>query len=434
MNFEDSVVKLNVKSRIIDYNHPNNIFNIESFTGTGFFITNKLILTCYHVVENAINIEILYKQTINIIGKIKHIFPDDDLAIVELENLVEGAKILEFKIIDTRHSEEVLTVGFPLDSTTIKITKGIISGYQESLIQTDAALNHGNSGGPLIIQEDNSYKIIGVNVSKMSGTVTKTGYVVPIYRFIILQKKLNNSLTSLVIEKPCIYWDFQCIIQDKMKEFLFSKNIELFKKNIGIKFTIINTNYYLAQYIKVNEVLLSINSFPVDNLGNIKFNFYPEKISINDIGLWFVSGDELEFEIYTPENGITRIIKIKLEIIKTNLRRYFYLDNYFKSFVENNGLILSIFTKAHMDNIRDLNISASDLVKFLNRFLQQKDLFTVYLVDLDYSKIKKFIKYPIGEIIVEINGKQFNNLEDFIEATKKPITHFKTLDNEMFFM
>jgi hypothetical protein len=437
MNFEDSVVKLNVKSRIIDYNHPNNIFNIESFTGTGFFITDKLILTCYHVVENAINIEILYKQTIHIIGTIKHIFPDDDLAVVELENSVKDAKILEFKIIDTRHNEEVLTVGFPLDSTTIKITKGIISGYQESLIQTDAALNHGNSGGPLIIQDGKSYKIIGVNVSKMSGTITKTGYVVPIYRFIILQKKLNlnNYLNSLVIQKPCIYWDFQCLIQDKLKKFLFNKKPELLKKNIGIRFTIINTNYYLAKYIKIDEVLLSINSIPVDNLGNIKFNFFPEKISINDIGLWFVSGDELEFEIYNPENGITRIIKIKLEIIKTNLRRYFYLDNYPKSFVENNGLILSIFTKDHMDNIKDLHITTSNLIKFLNRFLQQKDLFTVYLVDLDYLKINsKFIKYPIGEIILEINGKQFNNLEEFTEVIKEQIIYFKTLDNEIFFV
>jgi len=435
MNWENSVVKLNVKARIIDYKHPLNIYNTKSFTGTGFFISNQLILTCYHVVENAINIDVLYKQTINIIGKIKNIFSDDDLAIIELEKPVEDAKILEFKIIDTRQIGEVFTVGFPLDSTNIKITKGIISGYQDSLIQTDASINHGNSGGPLVISDGDTYKIIGVNVSKLTGPIEKTGYVVPIYRFIILQKlELDQSI--IVIKKPCVYWDFQCIIQDKLREFLFSKHpdIKLLKKNIGVRFTLINPNYYLANHIKVNEILLGIGSIPVDNLGNIKFDFYPEKISINDIGLWFVEGDELDFQIYNPENNIERTERVKLQIQKTNLTDYFNLENYPKSFVENNGLIFSILTKAHMNHIKNLNITASQAIKIYNRILHQNDIFTLYLADLDFSKKQTFIKYPIGEIIVEINGTKFNNWEEFMEITKTSITHIKTFDNDIFFI
>jgi hypothetical protein len=435
MNWENSVVKLNVKARIIDYNHPLNIYNTESFTGTGFFISNQLILTCYHVVENAINIDVLYKQTINIGGKIKNIYPNDDLAVVELEKPVEDAKILEFKVIDTRQIGEVFTIGFPLDSTNIKITKGIISGYQDSLIQTDASLNHGNSGGPLVINDNDSYKVIGVNVSKMTGSIEKTGYVVPIYRFMILQK-LESEQSKIVIKKPCVYWDFQCIVQDKLREFLFSKHpdTKLLKENIGVRFTLINPNYYLANHIKVNEILISIGSIPVDNLGNIKFDFYPEKISINDIGLWFVEGNELDFQIYNPDNNTQRTEKVKLQILKTNLTDYFNLENYPKSFVENNGLILSILTKDHMDNIKDLNITASQAIKIFSRILQQKDIFTVYLADLDFSKKKSFIKYPIGEVIVEINGKQFNNWEEFMEVTKEPITNIKTFDNDIFFV
>jgi hypothetical protein len=440
MNLENSVVKLNVKARIIDHNHPLNIYNSESFTGTGFFITNQLILTCYHVVKNAINIDVLYKQTISIGGKIKNIFPDDDLAIIELEKSIDDAQILELKVIDTRQIGEVFTIGFPLNSTNIKITKGIISGYQDSLIQTDASLNHGNSGGPLVIQEDNFYKIIGVNVSKMTGNVEKTGYVVPIYRFIILKKHLeslkNDSEYQIVIKKPCLYWDFQCIIQDKLREFLFSKcsDTKMLTDNIGIRFTLINPNYYLHQHIKVNEILLGVNSIPVDNLGNIKFDFYPEKISINDIGLWFVNGDELNLDIYNPELNMQRIEKVKLQIIKTNLTDYFDLENYPKSFVENNGLILSILTKAHMENIKNLNITASQAIKIFSRILQQKDLFTIYLSDLDFSQKKNFIKYPIGEVIVEINGKQFNNYKEFIDIVKEPITQIKTFDNDIFFI
>lgn len=88
-----------------------------------------------------------------------------------------------------------------------------------------------------------------------------------------------------------------------------------------------------------------------------------------------------------------------------------------------------------MDNIKKLNISTSQLVKILNRVIQQKDLFTVYLADLDFSQKKTFIKYPIGDIIVEVNGESFNNYKEFISIVKKgPVAFIKTLDNDIFFV
>ena len=61
MSFESSIVKIESKLRHVDFNHPLNIYNIVASSGTGFFITPKLILTCHHVVDGAVNINILYK-------------------------------------------------------------------------------------------------------------------------------------------------------------------------------------------------------------------------------------------------------------------------------------------------------------------------------------------------------------------------------------
>ena len=168
MNWEKSVVKIMVKSKEIDYAHPLNTFKTIGSSGTGFFISKNLILTCYHVVKNAIVIDILYKNTNNINGSIKYIFPDDDLALISIDKTFEDIQPLEFKVINQRDIGDVYTVGFPLSSTNIKTTKGIISGYQGSLIQTDASLNHGNSGGPLVINDQEKFKVIGVNVSKIT--------------------------------------------------------------------------------------------------------------------------------------------------------------------------------------------------------------------------------------------------------------------------
>ena len=222
MNWENCVVKINIKAKDIDFNHPLNVFSTSNSSGTGFFISKHLILTCFHVIKDAINIDILYKQTNNITGKIKYIFPNDDLAIISIKDTFDDINILDFKIISTRQIGDVYTIGFPLSSTNIKITKGIISGYQGSLIQTDATLNAGNSGGPLVIMDttDNKFKIIGVNVSKLTGDAEKTGFVVPIYRFVILKEQMVND-NSVVIHKPLFNFDYQKIIQKELKENIF---------------------------------------------------------------------------------------------------------------------------------------------------------------------------------------------------------------------
>ena len=67
--------------------------------------------------------------------------------------------------------------------------------------------------------------------------------------------------------------------------------------------------------------------------------------------------------------------------------------------------------------------------------LQQKDIFTVYLSDLNYDAFKKFHKYPLGEIIIEINDMQFNNINEFMKIVNSGlITKIKTIDNEVFYI
>jgi len=433
MEWDNYVVKLNVKSKVIDFNHPLNIYETQNTSGTGFFIANNQILTCFHVVSGAVNIEIIYKQTNSLTGKIKHIFPDDDLAIVELNNPVQESKILTFKIINTRFTGDVFAVGFPLSSTNVKITKGIISGYQESLIQTDAALNHGNSGGPLVILDDsdNIFKVIGVNVSKLKGDFEKTGFVVPIYRFEILKNKLENKI---VIKKPNLLFDFQSLTQKSLRTNLLKNKIGEINEKTGIRITNTNKNYYHYQYIKPNDIILEVNNMLVDYNGFIKFGFYPEKIPIDDLGLWFIENDEINVKIFNSETLIISNVSFKLKVTDTNLLSYYYLDTEPKYFIENNGLILSVFTEQHFDNLKKLDLNIPKLVKILERRLYHRDLFTVYLADIDYTKINNSVKYPLGEIIIEINDCKFNTYNEFIEITKNKITKIKTNENEIFFL
>jgi S1-C subfamily serine protease len=211
INYEKSIVKITVQQLEMDLNHPLNLFSKNESTGTGFYIDSKLILTCYHVVNNALDIIVdVYKNEldkIKIKAKIKYIFPDDDLAIIELSESNNNYIKLKFDIITNNNNLEVSTIGYPLGTDNIKINRGIISGFQDSMIQTDSTLNPGNSGGPLIINN----KVIGINQSKYA-EASNTGFAIPIFRFLIfwLLKKDKLKFTN---KKPKLLFDYQEIKQ-----------------------------------------------------------------------------------------------------------------------------------------------------------------------------------------------------------------------------
>jgi PDZ domain-containing secreted protein len=66
------------------------------------------------------------------------------------------------------------------------------------------------------------------------------------------------------------------------------------------------------------------------------------------------------------------------------------------------------------------------------------DQFTVYLSDINYMKVlksQKFIKFPVGDIIIEINDIKFNTYKEFIKIVNSmKIVKIKTLDNDIYYL
>ena len=127
-------------------------------------------------------------------------------------------------------------------------------------------------------------------------------------------------------------------------------------------------------------------------------------------------------------------INIKLEYHKKNLFDYYLLDNFPKYYIENNNLVLSILTKDHINNIFELNLSFTQILKISSRFLYEQDLFTIYLSDINPLIFKKYNKYPIGDIIIELNDKTFNNYNEFMNIIKQKINKIKTIDNNIYYV
>jgi Do/DeqQ family serine protease len=171
-------------------------------SGSGVLISNDgYIVTNNHVVEGAdeINVTLATKKTYK--GTVVGRDPNSDIAVIK----IEGSKfpyLVYGNSDDTKLGQWVLAVGYPLN-LDVTVTAGIISAKAraiginkgdapvESFIQTDAAVNPGNSGGALI---NTNGELIGINSAIASPTGSYAGYSYAIPVNIV--KKIVNDIVK----------------------------------------------------------------------------------------------------------------------------------------------------------------------------------------------------------------------------------------------
>ncbi|MEX0597571.1 MAG: trypsin-like peptidase domain-containing protein [Candidatus Paceibacterota bacterium] len=159
--------------------------------GTGFVVSGDgLIITNKHVVSDpTATYKVLFNDGSEIKAEVKALHPTQDLAIIKVDknNLqsVEFADSEQLKV-----GQTAVAIGNALNEFDNTVSRGVISGLRRSIIasdragnseqlsqviQTDAAINQGNSGGPLL---DINAKVIGVNVATAEGAQS-IGFAIP---------------------------------------------------------------------------------------------------------------------------------------------------------------------------------------------------------------------------------------------------------------
>ena len=150
-------------------------------TGTGFFVTQDLLLTNAHVVEGNSIVSVHLASGQQIQGRVERTSADLDLAVVRATTRPDTNQILQLSSAPhIRPGQEVIAIGSPLGLQNT-VTRGIVSAVRTAggveLIQTDAAINQGNSGGPLL---DRDGRVIGVTTLKMTRGAESLGFAVAI--------------------------------------------------------------------------------------------------------------------------------------------------------------------------------------------------------------------------------------------------------------
>ena len=176
--------------------------------GSGFVYDNHgHILTNNHVVENADKIEVTFYDGVTASAKVVGTDSKTDVAVIKVDNTSYQA-LPKGDSNKLKVGELVMAVGSPF-SLSQSVTAGIISALErndlgingndtyESFIQTDAPINRGNSGGPLLNMNG---EVIGINSAIMSGSSGNDGigFAIPI--------KMAISVADMLIKDGKVHY------------------------------------------------------------------------------------------------------------------------------------------------------------------------------------------------------------------------------------
>lgn len=319
--FLPHVFLVHVQRKMFDWKLPHqSIFkNGEETRGTAFFLDYQhtiYLITCFHVVRDALHVTISSPShgAKEYPCHVQWICPELDLAVLNVIPPIptflrkKGLSPKLFSSTPIRVStsskktlqldgphigDTTYTIGFPLGQDNLKMTKGILSGQQYGLFQTDAPMNGGNSGGPLVHKN----KVIGINVSGYS-FAQNVAYAIPVTRLLHLldyvstQKKTSSSSSSCQVLRLPRSWGIQ--IQSPSKDLSLSSS--KFSQK-GVVVTDIFPHQLFSQtHLQKGDILTHLEGIPISSsLGEMDVMWMNQKLNIFSFFYHIYLGQTLSF-------------------------------------------------------------------------------------------------------------------------------------------
>lgn len=245
---------------------------------TAYIVTNN------HVVAGSSALQVILSNGKKVDAKLVGKDAATDLAVLKIsaqgiDNVAEFGNSNQIKA-----GQDVLAIGSPMGSEYANtVTKGIISAPKRTLksegsltpvIQTDAAINSGNSGGPLI---NDAGQVIGINSMKLSsngssGSVEGMGFAIPSNEVV---QVVNQLVKHGKIDRPKLGIGMVNLSQVGNKDFLGLKD----DQDAGVVVLKLDSDGAAAQAgMKKYDVITALNGKKIADMGDLKSQLYKHKV------------------------------------------------------------------------------------------------------------------------------------------------------------
>ena len=311
----DSVVKVFCTHTEPNYSLPWQRKRQISSTSSGFVISTKdrQILTNAHSVEYHTQVKVKRcGSDEKHVARVLSIGIECDIAMltVDDESFWEDLEAIEFGKLPLLQ-DDVCVIGFPVGGSEISVTSGVVSrvdvtsyvhGATELLsLQIDAAINSGNSGGPVF---DNEGKCVGIAFQSMKNEdVENCGYVIPatVVEHFIDDYKRHSEYTGF----PSIGIEWQSMENEHLRA---SQGMKRDQK--GILVTRVSAASPAAGKIKKGDILLDFASTSIGNDGTIELRTR-ERISFTWLISQKFSGDKGNLSLLRDRKKLKVVVPLK---------------------------------------------------------------------------------------------------------------------------
>ena len=422
-----SIVKIICHTRIIDPFRPDIDGTDSESIGTGFFINDKgLLLTNAHVIADAIKIWITvpYSGKDKIPVTVRTICFNRDIAVLHASGYSNKSYCTFGNSDKIKSNDPVTAIGYPLGLDKLKFNRGVISGRQYRYLQTDAPINSGNSGGPLL---DKDNLVIGINTSKIPARVASNiGYATPIIEYISLRGDMeaNTSDTVQIIIEPKLY--AECNDTDNNLLTIFG---------CPTSGWIINNLYpdsplYVAG-LRTGDIITKFDDLDVDNYGECMLPWLGEKVNIFDLMGRYNNSSQIKISYWSARQNMidkkdisrSAIIKFVPQTnpfgIRSHHPPYEKLDyEVFSGVVCMNLTLNHVIAMYKNENIPQHNVNL--LAKYEEQENRVEPCVIVAHI-LGGSYISSLDILESGDIVDKLNNKSIKTLSDLRAVLAHPI-------------
>ena len=396
----NTVVHVKSSSSGSDYNIEDFIFGRsqrrpQMGSGSGVIISSDgYIITNHHVIETAEDIQITTNNNQSFEAKIIGSDEQNDIALLKIDTAEELPYAIFGDSDGTQIGEWVLAVGNPFNLTST-VTAGIISAKSRNLdptgrttqsyIQTDAAVNPGNSGGALI---NDKGELIGINTAIQTQTGSYVGYSFAV------PSNIAKKVIEDILEYGNVQYGFLGVTGTSLNSFR-AKELDVEDTEGFFINGIDKESGANSAGIRIGDIIKDIDGIKISKFSDLKG--YLNTKRPNDI-----------VEVNLKRDNESKKVRVQLN---RNERINFYLVGILKNMSSSelserdlkNGVKISEFNSDYKSYWEDYGVEENDVVKKING----KEINSVSDVD----KIVKSRKY-YDPISIEILTKE-NKLERF---------------------
>ncbi len=425
-----AVVKITNYSQRPDYDSPWKRLELSGGRGSGVIISGNRILTSAHVVSDSRYLEIEKENSgTPYRAEVAYIAHDCDLAILDVpdKSFFDDTSRLDFDQKIPRLGSMVLVYGFPAGGKRITVTRGVVSRidytrYSHSsrdfhlILQIDAAINSGNSGGPVL----QGGKIIGISFQGV-GSSENVGHVIPI-------TVIDHFLEDIDDETYHGYPDLG-IVNGNLLNPAYRDFLELPEGEEGVMVFSLLPGFSAEGLILPGDVILSIDGYPVRNDGTITIG--GNRYQFSEIVERKQVGEEVALEVRREGNKIP--IRVGLKKNEKTLKTW----NEYESepeYLVYGGLLFTTLSREYLKTWGRgwWNRADPRLLYYYNYYFHD----AIYRNKPSIVVLSRVLSAPVNqyyadyrdEVVRKINGRPIHSISDLAAAFQNASGRFQVIE------